>query len=43
MKRAGKLILSGPAAAALLSWAEELWAEHPDIRPVDILARKMPG
>jgi hypothetical protein len=43
MKRAGKLILSGPVAAALLSRAEELLAEHPDIRPVDILAEKLAG
>lgn len=35
--------LNGPVAAALLDRAEELLAEHPDIRPVNILAEKLPG
>jgi quinol monooxygenase YgiN len=35
--------LNGAVAAALLGRAEELLAEKPDIRPVDILAEKLPG
>ncbi|MBO0752716.1 MAG: antibiotic biosynthesis monooxygenase [Bradyrhizobiaceae bacterium] len=35
--------LNGPIASALLARADELLAERPDIRPVDILAEKLPG
>jgi hypothetical protein len=35
--------LDGPVAAALVGCAAELLAEHLDIRPVDILAEKLPG
>ena len=35
--------LTGPIATALLGRADELLAEAPDIRPVDILAEKLPG
>jgi quinol monooxygenase YgiN len=34
--------LNGAVAAALLGRADELLAEHPDIRPVDIIAEKLP-
>jgi quinol monooxygenase YgiN len=35
--------LNGPIAAALLGRADELLSEPPDIKPVDILAAKLPG
>ena len=35
--------LQGRIAAALLGRADELLSEPPDIRPVDILAAKIPG
>lgn len=35
--------LGGAIAKALLGRADELLAEPPDIRPVDILAEKLPG
>lgn len=35
--------LSGPVAAALMEKAEELLAEPPRIRPVDVLAAKAPS
>ncbi|MCA9539527.1 MAG: antibiotic biosynthesis monooxygenase [Myxococcales bacterium] len=35
--------LNGPIAAALLSQADALLAEPPQIVPVDILAAKLPG
>lgn len=35
--------LSGAIAKALLGRADELLAEAPDIRPVEILAEKLPG
>jgi len=34
--------LDGPIAAALLQRAEELLAAPPDIKPVDVLAAKLP-
>lgn len=33
--------LAGPIAAALMAHADELLAEPPDIRPVDVLAAKL--
>ena len=36
-----KAHLSGPIAAALMAKAEELFAEPPSIRPVDLLAAKL--
>lgn len=35
--------LDGPIATALLAKAEELLSSAPDIRPVDVLAAKLPG
>jgi len=35
--------LDGPIAAALLAKADELLSEPPDIKPIDILAAKLPG
>lgn len=35
--------LDGPIASALLARAEELLSEPPDIRPIDVLAAKLPG
>jgi quinol monooxygenase YgiN len=34
--------LDGPIAAALLNRADELLASPPDIKPVDVLAAKLP-
>ena len=34
--------LDGPIAAALLQRAEELLAASPDIKPIDVLAAKLP-
>lgn len=35
--------LDGPIAAALMGKADELFASPPDIKPVDVLAAKLPG
>ena len=35
--------LDGPIAAALMGKADELLAEAPSIRPIDVLADKLPG
>lgn len=35
--------LSGEIAAALMQRADELFAEPPSIKPVDVLAAKLPG
>ena len=35
--------LAGPIAAALMAKAGELLSEAPDIKPVDVLAAKLPG
>jgi quinol monooxygenase YgiN len=35
--------LDGPIAAALLGRAEELLSSSPEIRPIDVLAGKLPG
>jgi quinol monooxygenase YgiN len=35
--------LDGPIATALLGKAEELLSSPPDIRPIDVLAAKLPG
>src|SRR5512132_61543 len=35
--------LDGPIAAALLGRAEELLSSPPDIKPIDVLAAKLPG
>ncbi len=35
--------LSGKIAAALMQRADELFAEPPSIKPVDVLAAKLPG
>ncbi len=35
--------LDGPIAAALLGRADELLSSPPDIKPIDILAAKLPG
>ncbi|HYX58925.1 MAG TPA: antibiotic biosynthesis monooxygenase [Streptosporangiaceae bacterium] len=35
--------LEGPIAAALLQRADELLASPPDIKPIDILAAKLPA
>lgn len=35
--------LDGPIAAALLGRADELLSAPPDIRPIDVLAAKLPG
>ena len=35
--------LSGRVAEALMARADELFSEPPDIRPVDVLADKLPG
>lgn len=35
--------LDGPIAAALMERADELLAAAPDIRPVDVLAAKLPS
>jgi len=34
--------INGPIAAALLSKADELLAEPPSIKPIDVLAAKLP-
>lgn len=35
--------LDGPIAAALMDKADDLFASPPDIKPVDVLASKLPG
>jgi quinol monooxygenase YgiN len=35
--------LNGPIAAALMQRADELLAEPPDIKPVEVLAAKLPA
>jgi len=35
--------LDGPIAAALMSKADELLSAPPDIKPIDVLADKLPG
>jgi quinol monooxygenase YgiN len=35
--------LDGPIAAALLSKADELLSSPPDIKPINVLADKLPG
>lgn len=35
--------LNGPIAAALMANADELLSSPPDIRPIDVLAAKLPG
>jgi hypothetical protein len=35
--------LDGPIAAALMSNADELLSAPPDIKPIDVLAAKLPG
>ena len=35
--------LDGPIAAALMSQADELLSVPPDIKPIDVLAAKLPG
>lgn len=35
--------LDGPIAAALMERADELLASPPDIRPIDVLATKLPS
>lgn len=35
--------LDGPIAAALMSKADDLLAEAPDIKPIDVLAATLPG
>jgi quinol monooxygenase YgiN len=35
--------LNGQIAAALMAKADELLSEPPDIKPIDILAAKLPG
>lgn len=35
--------IGGPIAAALMSKADALLAEPPTIRPIDVLAAKLPG
>lgn len=35
--------LDGPIATALLARAEELLSSPPDIKPIDVLAAKLPG
>ncbi|MGH8834890.1 MAG: putative quinol monooxygenase [Actinomycetes bacterium] len=35
--------LDGPIAAALLGRADELLSSPPDIKPIDVLAAKLPG
>jgi len=35
--------LQGPIAAALMDKADELLSEPPDIKPIEILAAKLPG
>ena len=35
--------LAGPIASALMARADDLLAEAPDIRSVDVLAAKLPG
>lgn len=35
--------LDGPIAAALMANADELLSSPPDIKPVDVLAAKLPG
>ncbi len=35
--------LEGPIAAALMDKASELLASPPDIKPIDVLASKLPG
>lgn len=35
--------LSGPIAAALMANADELLSSPPDIKPIDVLAAKLPG
>jgi quinol monooxygenase YgiN len=35
--------LSGRIATALMSKADELLSEPPDIKPIDVIASKLPG
>lgn len=35
--------LDGPIAAALMERADELLSSPPDIKPIDVLAAKLPG
>ncbi len=35
--------LNGPIAAALMSRADDLLSAPPDIKPIDVLAAKLPG
>jgi quinol monooxygenase YgiN len=35
--------LNGPIAAALMAKADELLSSSPDIKPIDVLAAKLPG
>ncbi|HZN77282.1 MAG TPA: antibiotic biosynthesis monooxygenase [Micromonosporaceae bacterium] len=35
--------LNGPIASALLAKADELLSAPPDIKPIDVLAAKLPG
>lgn len=35
--------LDGPIAAALMEQADELLSSPPDIKPIDVLAAKLPG
>lgn len=35
--------LNGPIAAALMSKADDLFSSPPQIKPVDVLAAKLPG
>lgn len=35
--------LDGPIAAALMAKADDLLSSPPDIRPIDVLAAKLPG
>src|SRR5262245_32798674 len=38
-----KAHLSGKVAAALMSNADDLLSEPPDIQPIDVIASKLPG
>lgn len=38
-----KAHLDGPIAAALMQKADELLSSPPDIKPIEVLAAKMPG
>jgi quinol monooxygenase YgiN len=39
----GQAHLDGPIAAALMQRADELLASPPDIKPIDVLAAKLPA